>query len=58
MNVVEGEGAGVAFGDGILQGIIGAQQQQPGHAQPCTAACQGQNESTLAPRANRQCNLP
>jgi hypothetical protein len=58
MDVMEGEGAGVAFGDGVLQGIIGAQQQQPGHAEPRTGAGQGQNESTLTPRANRHCNLP
>ena len=58
MDVMEGKRAGVAFGDGVLQGIIGAQQQQPGHAEPCTGACQGQNERELAPRANRQCNHP
>ena len=38
MDVVESERAGVAFGDRVLQGTIGAHQQQPGHAEACAGA--------------------
>jgi len=41
---VEGEGAGVAFGAGILQRVVGAEHEQAGHAETGTCTRQSHNE--------------
>ena len=53
VDVMEGEGAGVAFGGGVLQRLIGAQQQQAGDAQARTGAGERQREAARVPRAHR-----
>ena len=58
MDVVEGEGAGVAFGDGALQGVAGAQQQQSGDAELRTGAGQRRRETARVPCAHRSCCHP
>jgi hypothetical protein len=55
VDVMEGEGAGVAFGNGVLQGVIGGEQKQGSRAQPRANAQQGRDEGELARRTNRHC---
>jgi hypothetical protein len=58
MDVMEGEGAGVAFRDGVLQEVAGAQQEQPGHAQLGTGTRPCPDEIELARAINQHCRVP
>ena len=56
MDVMEGEGAGVAFGDRVLQRVVGGEQEQAGHAQPGAGARQGHVTRKCSRAAtNRHC---
>ena len=58
VEMMEGERAGVAFGAGVLQRVVGAEHEQPGKAQSGTGARQSHNERTLARRVNSHSTDP
>jgi hypothetical protein len=56
--VMEGDGAGVAFGDRILQRIIGAEEEHGGNAQPGRGADQTQGNRMPTRRTQPHCMIP
>ena len=58
MHVMEGEGAGVALGDGVLQRVDGADHEQRSHAEPQTGTRHNRNDSIAARQPSPHCDFP